>query len=164
VDKYSGYLLVTCKRYLNDDESAKDLVQDSLVKIFKNLEKFDKNKGSFKSWITTISIRLCLTRLQKKNLEILSIDHPETESISSESQLALDSMHTKYLIEMIKELPDGYREVFNLAAIDGYSHTEIAEHLHITEDISRARLSRARKKLRVKIENLNKQELWVNSI
>jgi len=65
---------------------------------------------------------------------------------------------------MIKELPDGYREVFNLSVIDGYKHDEIAVQLNITEEMSRARLSRARKKLRTKIDKLNKQELWVNSI
>jgi len=150
---------------LNNDETAKDLVQDSLVKIFKNLEKFDKEKGDFKVWITTITIRLCLTKLKKRKLAVLNIDDfLEADSMASVDQLALDNLHTKYLIEMIKELPDGYREVFNMAAIDGYSHGEIAEHLNITEQVSRARLSRARKKIILKIENQNKQELWVNSI
>lgn len=150
---------------MNNDEIAKDLVQDSLIKIFKNLEKFDKDKGNFKTWITTITIRLCLSKLQKKHLQFLSIDdHLESENLSSKHQLALDNMHTSYLIELIKELPDGYREVFNLAAIDGYNHKEIAEQLNITEEISRARLSRARKKLKMKIENHKKQELWINSI
>ena len=165
VDKYASYLLITCKRYMNNDESAKDLVQDSFIKIFKNLEQYDANKGEFKSWITTLSIRLCLSKLRKRNLEVLSMDSDEDQILLSEdSRLTLDSIETKYLIEMIKELPDGYREVFNLAAIDGYSHKEIAEHLGIKEEISRTRLARARKKLRTKIENLNKEELWVNSI
>jgi len=122
-----------------------------LVKIFKNLEKFDKDKGDFKSWITTITIRLCLTKLKKKKLKVLSIDdYLETDSLVSVDQLALDNMHTSYLIQVIKELPDGYREVFNMAAIDGYSHAEIAEQLNITEQVSRARLSRARKKIIMK--------------
>jgi len=164
VEQYSGHLLVICKRYLNNDESAKDLVQDSLIKIFKNLKKFDKEKGSFKSWITTISIRLCLSKLQKNNLQVLSLNQTKTEPIFAENQLALDSINTEYLLNMIMELPDGYREVFNLAIIDGYSHLDISKLLNISEEVSRSRLSRARKKLRSKIENLTKKELWVNSI
>jgi len=165
VDKYAGYLLATCKRYMNNDETAKDLVQDSLIKIFKNLDKFDKRKGSFKSWVTTVTIRLCLSKLKKRKLEILYLDS-ETKSsfLDSSFQIGLDSLETSYLIDMIKALPDGYREVFNMYAIDGYSHADIADHLNITPDVSRVRLTRARKKLKIKIENLKNEELWVNSI
>ncbi len=165
VDTYAGYLHATCKRYLKDDASAKDMVQDSLMKIFENLEKYDADKGHFKAWITTITIRLCLTKLNKKNLLVLDLDERlESSFVTSEGQLILDKMQTEYLLEMIKELPDGYRVVFNMAAIDGFSHTEIASHLNITELTSRTRLSRARRTLRHRINNLNKQELWINSI
>lgn len=164
VDRYSGYLFATCKRYLNDEELARDLLQESLIKIFKNLDKFDKQKGSFKSWITTITIRLCLSKLQKNKMTIVSLN----EELDTEANLIdssqLDHLDTRYLIEMISELPDGYREVFNMFAIDGYSHAEIAEYLNITTDVSRTRLLRARKKLKIRIEKLNNEEIWVKSI
>lgn len=165
VDQYSGYLYVTCRRYLNDNDYAKDLVQESLIKIFKNLDKFDADKGSFKAWIATIAVRLCLTKLKKKNVLIVNIDDQiKSEVADQDSQHFLDKMQTSYLVDMVKELPDGYREVFNMAAIDGFPHSEIAKCLNITEETSRARLSRARRMLKKKINNLNKQELWVNSI
>ena len=149
---------------MNNDEVAKDLLQDSLVKIFKNLQKFDRNKGSFKSWITTISIRLCLSKLQINRMTVVSIDDDMDSDISFSNTSQLDNLHAAYLIEMIKELPEGYREVFNMFAIDGYTHAEIAQHLQITPDVSRARLVRARKKLMIKIEKLKNEELWVLSL
>ncbi len=165
VDTYAGYLHSTCRRYMNDDSSTKDLVQESMIRIFGNLEKYDPKKGNFKGWITTITIRLCLNKLKEKNLLVLGLDnHPGADFVTNESQLVLDKMQTDFLLEMIKELPDGYRTVFNMAAIDGFSHSEIADFLNITELSSRTRLSRARRILRHKINNLSKQELWVNSI
>lgn len=165
VDQYSGYLFATCKRYMKDDGYAKDLVQESLVRIFKNLESYDADKGSFQAWITTIAIRVCLTKLRRKKLQLVGIDDKAaSETMSADNVLILDKMNTSYLLEMVKELPDGYREVFNMAAIDGYPHAEIAKQLNITETTSRSWLSRGRRILRRKIENLNKQELWVNSI
>ena len=165
VDQYSGYLLATCKRYLNDDEYAKDLVQESLVRIFKNLDSYNPKKGSFPSWITTIAIRLCLTKLRKKRVQFVSIESSEEpELIEGNSEMILDKMESAYLIRMVRELPDSYRVVFNMSAIDGFSHREIAEQLDITEEASRSRLTRARCMLKTKINHLNKQELWVNSI
>jgi len=165
VDKYAGYLLATCKRYMKDSETARDLVQDSLIKIFKNLDKFDSKKGNFKSWITTISIRLCLSKLKKQNLIVLILDsHVESTSLATSIQFSLDNLDTAYLLDMIMELPNGYREVFNLYVIDGYSHAEIAELLNISSDLSRSRLVRARNKLKSKIVKLKKEELWINSI
>lgn len=163
VDKYSGYLLGICRRYMKDGEAAKDLVQESLIKIFKNLYRFDNNKGNFKSWITTITIRLCLSKLRKNRMVIVSIDEDLDSDVTLMDTRQLDNLHTKYLVDMISELPDGYREVFNMFAIDGYSHAEIAEYLNITTDVSRARLVRARKKLKIKIEKLKNEELWVKS-
>lgn len=167
VDQFSGLLFSICKRYLNDADFARDMVQESLMRIFNNLEKFDPYKGTFASWITTISIRLCLTKLRKKKLSIISIqdqDQTEGQKLESNAEYALDKLETSYLLEMVRELPDGYRAVFNMAAIDGFSHADIATHLNINEEASRSRLSRAKAILRKRIIKLNNQELWVNSI
>jgi len=165
VDQYSGYLYATCKRYLNDEGYAKDMVQESLVRIFKNLNKYNTEIGSFQAWITTIAIRVCLTKLNRKKIQLVVIDDQiETRSISQDEIIILDKMQANYILGMVKELPDGYRAVFNMAAIDGYSHAEIAKHLDIREETSRSWLLRARRILRKKINNLNNQELWANSI
>lgn len=165
VKQYSGYLFGTCKRYLKDDNYAKDLVQESLVRIFQNLDKYDAEKGSFPAWITTIAVRLCLNKLNKKKIFVVTIeDNSESDALVDNSEFILDKLASEYLVEMIRELPDGYREIFNMAAIDGFSHAEIAKHFEITEETSRARLSRARLMLRTKIIHLNNQELWTSSI
>ena len=163
VDQYSGLLFSICKRYLNDTDFARDMVQESLIRIFKNLEKFDPYKGTFATWITTISVRLCLTKLRKKKLSIISIqDQEEHDKLESNTEYVLDKLETSYLLEMVQELPDGYRAVFNMAAIDGFSHADIAQQLDINEEASRSRLSRAKAMLRKRIIKLNQQELWVN--
>lgn len=165
VDNYAGYLYVICKRYMNDNEYAKDMVQNTFIKIFKNLEKFDDTKGQFKSWISTIAIRTCLSKINQNRVAVLSIeDQKDFDLEDTASRNVLDKLDTGYLIDMIKEIPDGYRVVFNLFAIDGYTHKEIASILDITEENSRSRLSRAKRMLKNKINNLNKQELWANSI
>lgn len=165
VDQYSGYLYATCKRYMNDEGYAKDMVQESLVRIFKNLDKYDADKGSFQAWITTIAVRVCLSKMRKKNIQLSSIDESiNPEIIRKSSVEMLEATGTEYLLKMVQELPDGYREVFNMAAIEGYAHAEIATKLNITETTSRTWLTRGRRILRNKINNLNKQELWANSI
>ena len=97
-------------------------------------------------------------------MTVVSIGDDMDSDISFSNTSQLDNLNAAYLIEMIIELPEGYREVFNMFAIDGYTHAEIAQHLQITPDVSRARLVRARKKLMIKIEKLKNEELWVNTI
>lgn len=163
VDQYSGMLLVICKRYLNDNDLAKDLVQDSLMKIFKNLDKYDSKLASFESWISTITIRLCLSSLSKNKLRVINAEQGFNASRNF-SVSNLENLETEYLLKMIMELPGGYREVFNLYVIDGFSHDDIADMLNISKDLCRARLSRAKKILRKKIDRLKIEERWVNSI
>jgi len=165
VDQYSGMLLTICHRYLKSSEDARDGLQESLMRIFQNLEKFDSRLASFETWITTITIRLCLTKLDKKQISIVSSDdlpysHP---SFEMEAEL-LDSYDAMYLTNMIAALPDGYKSVFNLAAIDGYSHKEIAKLLDISVITSRVRLNRAKKILMEKVLALKTTEAWVNTI
>lgn len=165
VDRYSGMLFAICKRYVKDTDTAKDMMQDSLIRIFENLGKYDMDKGSFESWISTISIRVCLSRLRKKNIKVVSIDQAqvnhETPTIQSEALMHYD---TKILIQFISELSDSYRAVFNLSAIDGYSHKEISTLLNITEIASRTKLNRAKNMLKKRVLALQKNESWVNTI
>ena len=98
-------------------------------------------------------------------MRVVSIDIPEYAEIQDEnSTLILDQLKTDDLVQLIKELPQDFRIVFNMAAIDGYKHQEISEQLGISIGLSRARLSRAKGMLRDKINNLNNQELWANTI
>jgi len=165
VDQYSGLLYVICNRYLKDGEAAKDALQDSLVKTFQNLSKYDSSKGNFGAWISTVTIRVCLSKMRKKKLNVVSFEEvlPNQAGYSIESDI-LDKYDTETLVKLIEELPEGYRTVFNLAAIDGYSHREIGELLDIKESTSRARLNRAKNMLKLKVSTLKNRELWVNTI
>ncbi len=165
VNKFSGLLYAICKRYMRETEYAKDLLQESLMRIFKNLDKYNAELGSFESWITTITIRQCLTKLNKRKLAVLDIDSFQSSeaSVGMDTEL-LDNHDTKILLRLIGELPDGYRLVFNMAAIDGYSHKEIADTLNINISASRSRLNRAKNILKQRVLTLQNNESWVNTI
>jgi len=164
VEKYSGLLYSICLRYMKDQGFANDCLQESLMRIFQNLDKYSFKKGSFEAWITTITIRHCLSKLSKKKLTIISTDEIQANSNHTLETDFLDAFETELLMDMIADLPDGYRSVFNLAAIDGYSHKEISELLGIQIVASRTRLNRAKKILREKVLLLKKNESWVNTI
>jgi len=144
VDLYSKRLFATCIRYLKDREAARDVLQESLIRIFKYFDSYDQKKAEVYTWMTTITIRQCLKQLEKKRLDISP----------------LDELQNKDLIKLINELPDGYREVFHLSVIDGYSHTEISELLNIKKGASRSRLSRAKETLRHRINLIRTKESW----
>jgi len=132
----------------------------SLLKILKNIKQFDFRKAKFESWVTTITINTCLSQLKKINLEVLTsnynnvLDTPYNENV-------IDQMSTSELLNTIKGLPDGLREVFNLSVIDGYSHKEIGIQLGIKESSSRSRLTRAKQLLRENLSNLKQYEPWL---
>lgn len=165
VDQYSGLLYAICYRYLKDPEYAKDSLQESLMRIFQNLDKYDPAKGRFESWITTVTIRHCLSKLNKKKLAMVSTDDLMHANAAYDIE---DDIIGRYdaemLVNLIAELPDSYRTVFNLSAIDGYSHKEIGDMLGIKVVASRTRLNRAKRMLKEKVLTLINSESWVNTI
>lgn len=149
VRRYSGVLLTICKRYSPDGQVAQDILQESFILIFRNIDKY-KRIGSFEGWMRKITVRCALSWIKKHqrhyrnsliNLDNLNTTHPIIYSQMSESEI----------LHQISLLPEGYRTVFNLYIIDGYSHKEIAEMLEIKESASRSQLTRARKLLKEQI-------------
>lgn len=165
VDECSGLLYVISNRYLGNPLDAQDATQECLALIFKNIKSYDCNKGAFESWISTITIRHCLNRLSKKKTKV---SHPlpigNEHHVSDFENEMLSRLNKAQILKLVSELPDSYRIVFNMAAIDGYSHREIAKALNLTEINSRTLLNRARKILQTKIMTINKHESWVNTI
>lgn len=161
VDQYSDLLYAICIRYMKDRVYAKDLLQESLMKVLKNMDKFDPELGVFESWISTITIRICLKKLSRKKIHVVPLE-PAKEMDYSFNPTILDKINTQVLIDVIQTLPDGYREVFNMSVLDGFSHEEIGRQMGIKEASSRSRLSRAKAMLREKITELQNQESWVN--
>lgn len=141
--RYSGLLLTVCRRYSRDHAAAKDVLQDGLIKILKAIPQY-KPTGSFEAWMKRIVINTALQKQTKKSYfqELNGYDSLPEQEIMPEAYSRLQS---EELIKLISDLPDGYREVFNLYALEGYSHNEISELLNISASTSRSQLSRARK-------------------
>lgn len=140
-EKYAGIMLGICLRYLKNQMDAEDVMLSGFVRIFQHVGQFE-NKGSFEGWMKRVVINEALGFLRKKEPLHLAIDKDHIQlpsEASAESDLAAED-----LVNLLHELPAGYRTVFNLYAIEGYSHKEIADMLDITEGTSKSQLSKAR--------------------
>lgn len=149
-EQYGSFLYRVAYRYVRDRMTAEDLVVDSFLKIFEGAANFRfDNLRSFEAWMKRIVINESLMLLRKQaNFNLM----PESEAIEVPvDDNILDSISSDEIYQLIAELPDGYRTVFNLFAIEGYSHKEIAEQLNINEGTSKSQLNHARKLLQKKI-------------
>lgn len=152
--RYAGTMMVVCLRYARHRLEAEDLLQEAFIRVFDNLHRFEF-KGSFEGWIRRIVINTALKNFQRKQYsqEQIGLEHvPET----SQEPVAYTQLGEQELLAMIAKLPEGYRLIFNLYAIEGYSHKEIAEALNIQESTSRSQLLKARKLLQSQIERLQR--------
>lgn len=148
-DRYSGKMLAVCMRYARHRMEAEDLLQDGFIKVFTNLNQY-KWEGPFEQWVRKIMINNAIKNCNKKSFQNeynAGDDLPD----SAEEPEAIDQMAESELLKMINELPEGYRLVFNLYAIEGFSHKEISESLQIEESTSRSQLVKARKALQEKL-------------
>ena len=151
-DKYAARMLGVCMRYVGDQMTAEDIVVEGFMKVFDKIEQF-KSEGSFEGWIRRIMVNESLgyLRQRKQFLEGTSLD--EAHGIADSSILADQFLEVGEMMQMIETLPTGYRTVFNLYAIEGYAHAEIAEMLGITESTSKSQLHRARALLQQLVRN-----------
>lgn len=152
VKRYSQMLMTVCRRYAPDESISKDLLQETLIRIFRNIDKYQAT-GSFEGWMRKIAVNCSLQWLRKSYLEketpLLDFDQGQTVDPEIWSKLG-----TEEIIRLIQELPAGFRTVFNLNIIEGYNHREISELLGITESASRSQLTRARRLLQKKLNSI----------
>jgi len=141
-------LMNVSRRYSNDINDAKDILQNAFIKIFKNLNKFDFDKGNLDSWLTKIVINEALQLIRKKKGQMVKdkIMKEEFEELSTPE--ILSRLQAEDVLNVTAQLPEGYRIVFNMNIVEGYNHKEIAEALGITESTSRSQLTRAKKLLK----------------
>lgn len=146
---FSSKLFSICLKYSKNYAEAEDNLQDAFLTIFNKIEQF-KNKGSFEGWLKRITINTVLQKYRsEKVFDIVNEDNVEdTEIEIDEDHISID-----YLLQIIQELPDRYRLVFNLYVLDGYSHKDIANMLEINIGTSKSNLARARQILKQTIEN-----------
>ena len=145
-DYYSKKMMGVCLRYSNNYPEAQDILQEGFIKIFNKIHTFS-GTGSLEGWIRKIMVNTALENYRKPNALRLSRDIEEIENIVESDTDIIGSISAKELLKIIQQLPDGFRLVFNLYAIEGYSHKEIAEKLNITESTSKSQYSRARSQL-----------------
>jgi RNA polymerase sigma-70 factor (ECF subfamily) len=141
-ESYSSKMYSICYRYVKDSMEAEDILITAFTKVFDKIGQF-KNEGSFEGWIRRIVVNEALTYLRRNRSMYLETELEQVDREPDFSRLS-DHLEAEDLMNMIKELPTGYRIVFNMYAIDGYSHKEIAGQLNISENTSKSQLSRAR--------------------
>ena len=141
-DTYSSKMYGLCYRYVKDSMEAEDVLVTAFMKVFDKIQQF-KSEGSFEGWIRRIVVNEALTYLRRHRSMYLETELEQADREPDYNALS-DHLEAEDLLKMIQELPTGYRIVFNLYAIDGYSHKEIAEQLGISENTSKSQLSRAR--------------------
>lgn len=143
-----------CLRYASSDEEAQDMLQEGFIRMFSKLDSY-KGNGSFEGWVRRVFVNTAIKYYHKMR------KHNSTDSLDSVASrkvraTAISELSEKEILRLIRELPDGYRHVFNMYAVEGYSHKEIAEQMGIEESTSRSQLVKARRLLQIKVNNLQK--------
>lgn len=151
-DHLSAKMYAVCLRYMGDKESAADILQDGFVTLFSKLNSYS-GEGAFEGWARKIFVNTALMSLRKKDVLKESDDVDTAVGVSTDAPSATSDISYKELLKLISELPPGFRTVFNMYVIEGYSHKEIAEALGISEVTSRSQLQRARTMLQGRINN-----------
>lgn len=153
-DKYARKMMGVCLRYVSDRETARDLLQDGFVKVFTSLDTYT-GSGVFDAWIRKIFVNGALEYLRRGDVLREASDWDSiAEPVESFSVSAVSELSAAELMKLVQELPAGFRTVFNLFAIEGYSHREIAEMMNITESTSRSQYTRARQLLQKRVKEL----------
>lgn len=149
-DFYAPQMMTICNRYANRDDQALDMLQEGFIKVFSNLEKFSES-GSLGGWIRTVMVNNSLTILRKEKKFSFN-ENIEGHDEETSSADAISQMSFQELTKLISSLPSGYRTVFNMYAIEGYSHKEIAGKLEISESTSKTQYRKAKLRLQKLIQ------------
>ena len=159
-DRFSGRMYGICTRYVKNTMQAEDILVMGFTKVFDRINQY-KGDGSFEGWIRRIMVNESLTYLRKTRAMVVETDLESAHQEPDYARLS-DHLEAEDLLKLIEKLPPGYRIVFNMYAIDGYSHKEIAEALGISENTSKSQLSRARlylQKMLAEIEGDQNQKI-----
>ena len=152
-ERLAPRMFPVCIRYIGDREAAEDVLQDGFVTLFTRLDSY-KGEGSFEGWARKIFVTTALMELRRKDALKMSDELDVVRGMKSETVSQLQSIGYKDLMNLITQLPPGFRTVFNLYAVEGFTHKDIGEMLGISETTSRTQLSRARAWLQNKIKEI----------
>ncbi len=157
-DKYSSKLFGICMRYASSEAEAYDMLQDGCIKIYGSFKSFNAS-GSLGGWICRIMVNTCLDTLRRNKKLRNQVQVEEVRNMEHYDASVLSQIRTDDILMHVQRLPDGYRTVFNMFAIEGYSHKEIATHLGVTENTSKSQYRKARLQL---MEWITEQEEYIN--
>lgn len=146
-------MFAVCLRYMGDRMPAEDILQDGFITLFSKLDSYS-GEGSFEGWARKIFVNTALMSIRKTDALKLSGDLEEAGNLSSDISTQIQNIGYKEIMKIVMKLPDGYRTVFNMFVVEGFSHKEIAQALNISEVTSRSQLQRARMILQEKIKKL----------
>ena len=146
-------MLAVCLRYVNDPETARDLMQDGFIKVFTSIDTYT-GSGAFEGWLRKIFVNCALEYLRRNDVLRESTDLDNTAELVQPNSNAISDLSAAELMQLVHDLPAGFRTVFNMFAIEGYSHKEISEALGITESTSRSQYTRAKQLLQKKIKEI----------
>jgi RNA polymerase sigma factor (sigma-70 family) len=148
--RFAPKMYAVCLRYANNADDAQDLLQEGFIKVYRNLHRF-RAEGSFEGWIRRVFVNTSIEHFRKKSTKLAMVTDKEENTIEDADITALHKLAEKDIINIIQELSPGYRTVFNLYVVEGYSHKEIGELMGISEGTSKSQLARAKGVLQKKI-------------
>ena len=144
-DRYVDYMMLTCLRYIPEQEDARETMLDGFLNVYKHIGSFEyRGAGSLKAWMKTIMVNRCLMFLRKKNNVLAQADEFDYSTEPQVDTDALSRLTMKELMQQIHQLPDGYRTVFNLFVFEDMPHKQIATLLGISENTSKSQLYKAK--------------------
>ncbi len=149
-DKYSKKMLGVCMRYFRNVDEAEDALQEGFIRIFNSIDKF-RNEGSFEGWIRRIIVNTALNYYKSNLKHYYAVDYNDIEDIVEETEQDFDNFSVDVLLKLIQTLPEGYRLIFNMYEIEGYTHKEIGELLGISINTSKSQLMKSKKYLQNKL-------------
>jgi RNA polymerase sigma factor (sigma-70 family) len=152
--QYAGKMMTVCLRYSKDHMEAEDMMQEGFIRVFQYIDQF-KFEGSFEGWIRRIIVNVALKYIAKKKVRFEEITE-SNEASGTLEPYAYSSLGEDDILKLINQLPEGYRLVFNLNIVEGFSHEEVAKILNIQPGTSRSQLVKARKMLQNQILELQK--------
>lgn len=153
-EQYAGRMLGICLRYAGDRDTAQDLMHDGFIKIYSSFDKFTwRGEGSIRAWMERVMVNTALQFLRKNDVMSQAMELEEVpETVEEPDASAVEAIPQTVLMQFIRELPDGYRTVFNLYTFEDKSHREIAQELGINEKSSASQLSRAKNALAKRVK------------
>ncbi len=152
-NRFSPKMYAVCLRYAGNAEEAQDILQEGFIKVFKKLDSF-RNEGSFEGWVRRIFVNTAIEQFRRKRY-LMPVTEKEENTIEGKYLSVLDNLAASDIMALVQELSPGYRTVFNMYVVEGYSHKEIGDILGISEGTSKSQLSRAK----VILQNLVKKHI-----